>query len=171
MALIHNVLLRGLNSILRQAPYVPDSLKPGYNPQDVEDLLFYAKTWCKTIMLHHRIEETVFYPSVEEETGIVGLMDDLEVEHEEWVDGVTALQLYLERTIEKPEQYRWATMRTMINSFAPALTNHLYSEIDFLVGLDKFNCEGLRKRWYEAENAATKVKDSTTMVGFAAFSN
>ena len=162
MAIVHNMLLRGLNSILRQAPCVPDSLQPGSKSQDVSDLLFYVKVWTKTLKHHHDIEEASFFPLVEQETGIVGLMDDLEVEHEEFFDGLLALQTYVDRMIEKPSQYRWATMRTMINSFAPALTNHLYSEIDFLHGLEKFSCEGLRKCWYESERLATKVTDSNS---------
>ena len=164
MAIAHNVFLRGLNSILRQAPYIIDSLKAGYIRQDVEDLLFYVKTWIRLVKRHHDIEEKLFYPGVEEVTGITGLMDDLEVEHEEWLDGLLALQNYVDRVSDKPDQYRWATMRTMINSVSPALTNHLYSEIEFLLGLEKFETEGLRTLWFEVEKVSKSATDPTIMV-------
>ena len=158
------MILRGLNSILRQAPYIRDSSKHAYIEQEVKDLLFFVHTWVKVLDHHHNVEETVFFPAVEEVTGIVGLMDDLEVEHEEFYPGLMALKAYVESVSEKPREYRWTTMRTMINSFAPALTNHLYAEIDFLLAMEKFDSEGLKQCWDEAEKAATKVEDSSVLV-------
>lgn len=164
MASVHNMILRGLNSILRQAQYVPDASKPRkYVPKGVQDLLIYVHAWAKTLEHHHDTEENIFFPLVEEETGIVGLMDDLEVEHEEFHDGLIALRNYLARVIETPRDYRWKTMRTIINGFAPALTNHLYAEIDFLLAMEKFNSDGLRRCWDETEKAATRVEDSRVM--------
>ena len=157
------MIIRGLNSILRQAPYIADSSSPAFNLHDVSDLLFYTKAWCSTLSHHHDTEEAVFFPAVEKVTGIPGLMDDLEVEHEEFHDGLIALKDYVESCLSKPCNYRWATMRTTIYSFGPALINHLHSEIDFLLGLEKFGSEGLKKAWLEAEKIATKVEDSTTL--------
>lgn len=159
------MILRGLNSILRQAPHVPDASRPGYIARDVEDLLFYVQAWAKTLEHHHNVEELTFFPAVEEVTGIVGLMDDLEVEHEEFYDGLIALKEYVERLTGKPNEYRWATMRLMINSFAPALTNHLYAEIDFLLAMEKFDSEGLERCWQAAAKMAAKVDDTGILVG------
>ena len=40
----HNCLLRGLNSILQQAPFIPDSSQSDlYIAEDVTDLLFYTE--------------------------------------------------------------------------------------------------------------------------------
>lgn len=157
------MLIRGLNSILRQAPYVADASSPAYNPRDVSDLLFYTRTWCRTVTRHHVMEESTFFPLVEEATGIPGLMDDLEVEHEEFFDGLITLQNYVTKVSSKPDTYRWAKMRIMIQSFSPALVSHLHSEIDFLLGIEKFGTEVLNNAWLETEKVTTKVEDKKTL--------
>lgn len=157
------MIIRGLNSILRQAPYIADSSSLAYNPVDVSDLLFYTRAWCNSLNHHHDTEESTFFPLVEKVTGVTGLMDDLEVEHEEFHDGLMALKDYVETALQKPDCYRWTTMRRMIYSFSPALVDHLHGEIDFLLGLEKFGNEGLKKAWVETEKVATKVEDTTTL--------
>ena len=163
MANVHNMIIRGLNSILRQAPYVADSSSPAYNAQDVSDLLFYTKAWCSSLNHHHDTEESTFFPLVEKVTGVLGLMDDLEVEHEEFHDGLVALKAYVDNVSETPDIYCWATMRTMINFFAPALINHLHGEIDFLLGLEKFGSDGLKRAWLETEKVATKIEGTAEL--------
>lgn len=163
MANIHNMLLRGLNSILRQAPYVPDSSRPEYESEDVRDLLLYVRAWCRTLEHHHRAEESTFFPQVEKMTGIVDLMDELEEQHEEFEYGLAVLKDYVEKVVEKPNHYRWMTMKTMISSFAPALVHHLYDEIDFILSMDSYNGEGLRKCWLETDKAACQVEDNTML--------
>jgi len=163
MTHIHNTLLRGLNSILRQAPYIADASKQSYVEQDVKDLLFFVLAWCKTLLHHHDSEETTFFPLVEEMTGIIGLMDDLEVDHEEFHEGVLALRMYAEQLADKPLQYRWTTMKRKINSFAPALVNHLHAEIDFLLCMEKFGGEGLKRCWLESEIIGTKFEDPSDL--------
>jgi hemerythrin-like domain-containing protein len=167
MSIIHNIIIRSLNSIIQQGPYIPDATKPDYNPQDVRDLLFYTKTWCRNLDHHHHIEKTTFFPLVEQATGIVGLMDDLEVEHEEFHPGVIALQQYVEHVYERPQIYRWATMRTTIRAFAPALINHLHAEIDFLLNMDKFEGADLRQCWMESSKVAEKVDNTSDFVSLA----
>jgi hemerythrin-like domain-containing protein len=157
MGLIHNIIIRGLNSVVRQAPYVDDASKPDYNTQNVKDLLFYVQAWCRNLDHHHSVEENTFFPLVEEATGVVGLMDDLEVEHEEFHGGVVALQRYAENMYARPDDYRWATMRTIISGFAPALINHLHAEIDFLLKMEKFEGADLRRCWEESGKVAEKV--------------
>ena len=163
MSNVHNMIIRGLNSVLRQAPYIADSSSPAYNAQDVSDLLFYTKAWCRSLNHHHDTEESTFFPLVEKVTGLPGLMGDLEVEHDEFHNGLVNLQEYVEKTLTKPASYRWATMRCIINDFAPALISHLHNEINFLLALEKFSSAGLKKAWLETEKVATKVEDKTTL--------
>jgi len=163
MANGHNMILRGLNSILRQAPYVSDAARPCYVEEDVRDFLFFVQAWAKTLDHHHHIEETVFFPAVEEMTGVVGMMDDLQVEHEEFHDGLVVLKKYAQRMVDRPREYRWQTMKKMIYAFAPFLVNHLYSEVDFLLHMDMFDSEGLKRCWLESEKVATKMDDSSLL--------
>jgi hemerythrin-like domain-containing protein len=67
MALGHNVLIRGLNSIYLQAPHVV--------PQDYAHFISYALCWAEVLDAHHEIEETSLFPAIERITGEVGVME------------------------------------------------------------------------------------------------
>lgn len=62
MALLHNSILRGYNSIYQQAPHVQD--------QDKADFIGYALTWHKFVKSHHDDEEQTLFTEVEK------LLDD-----------------------------------------------------------------------------------------------
>ena len=62
MALLHNTILRGYNSIYQQAPHVQQS--------DKSDFVGYALTWHKFVKTHHDDEESTLFTKVEE------LLDD-----------------------------------------------------------------------------------------------
>ncbi|KAF1848856.1 uncharacterized protein K460DRAFT_261730, partial [Cucurbitaria berberidis CBS 394.84] len=59
MANVHNMLLRGLNSIYLQAPKITQ-------PTDIADLMLYIKAWADTVHIHHSHEELVLFPRLEE---------------------------------------------------------------------------------------------------------
>jgi hemerythrin-like domain-containing protein len=67
MALAHNVLIRGLNSIYLQAPNI--------KPEDHSDFINYCKSWCQVLENHHTGEETTLFPQIEKITGEAGIMD------------------------------------------------------------------------------------------------
>ena len=67
MALGHNVIIRGLNSIYRQAPYI--------GPQEAVDFVAYGKCWHEVLEAHHKMEETVLFPEIEEKTEMKGIME------------------------------------------------------------------------------------------------
>lgn len=166
MANIHNVILRGLNSILQQGPHVPDASLPGYNLQDAKDFIVYVDSWCKVIEHHLDMEHSIFYPAVESTTGVKFLMDEMDEQHEEFTDDFVALQDYVEKVSDRPYQYRWKTMKSMIDAFAPVLVNHLHDEIDFLLSMGKFSSERLRKCWIETQRIAMAADDDDMMVSF-----
>lgn len=58
MAMLHNCLLRGFNSIWLQAPHVADHEKA--------EFVAYALTWHKFVTSHHYDEETNLFPKVED---------------------------------------------------------------------------------------------------------
>lgn len=62
MCLLHNSILRGYNSIARQAPRVRDADKAGF--------VGYCRTWHKFVQSHHDDEEAVLFAQVEQ------LLDD-----------------------------------------------------------------------------------------------
>jgi hemerythrin-like domain-containing protein len=62
MALLHNAILRGYNSIYQQAPYV--------KPEDKSDFVGYSLTWHKFVKSHHDDEEHTLFTKIEQ------LLDD-----------------------------------------------------------------------------------------------
>lgn len=73
MALVHNVLIHGYNSIWLQAPRIKYA--------DVPDFIGYCLSWYETVKGHHDSEEEVLFPLIEEATGVQGIMDDDKAEH------------------------------------------------------------------------------------------
>lgn len=67
MALAHNVIIRGLNSIYLQAPHL--------KPSDHSSFISYCKCWAELLDEHHDMEESVFFPEIERITGKVEIMD------------------------------------------------------------------------------------------------
>lgn len=57
MANVHNMIIRGLNSIYLQAPHV----KPG----DVPSFMQYCIQWYLLLEVHHKGEETDFFVKIE----------------------------------------------------------------------------------------------------------
>lgn len=58
MALLHNSIFRGFNSIYLQAPHVRDADKP--------DFVGYALTWFKFVKSHHDDEELNLFTKIED---------------------------------------------------------------------------------------------------------
>ena len=152
MAHSHNVILRGLNAIVQQAPYVPTSAEPAYKIQDVKDFLFYVQSWVKMVEHHHDTEESCMFPDIEALSGRPGLMDGPKHQHEEFTPGLDRLLQYAANT--EAGKYRWkgtGGMQEIVDGFGASLTAHLYEEIDVFLGLDFLNSDELRKYWDKAE--------------------
>lgn len=154
----HNVIIRGLNSIIQQAPLVPDATKNDYKEQDVKDLLFYVKSWTKMVNHHHWVEESFIFPEIEKFTGRPGMMEGPRDQHDLFHPGMDRLLAYAEAT--KPDAYRWSGeggMDEIIQSFAKHLTDHLYAEIDVFLGMKDVDSAGLRNTWDRAETVAKQT--------------
>lgn len=75
MALLHNAIIRGYNSIYVQAPHVPDAEKA--------DFIGYCLTWHKFVVSHHDDEEDVLFTKVEELLGDKTVWAETHKEHGE----------------------------------------------------------------------------------------
>ena len=73
MAMLHNCIIRGFNSIRLQAPHVKD--------EDKADFIGYALTWHKFVKSHHDDEEANLFPRVEEQLGDKALWAETHQEH------------------------------------------------------------------------------------------
>ena len=73
MAMLHNCIIRGYNSVWLQAPHVTDG--------DKADFVGYALTWHKFVKSHHEDEEANLFPKVEGQLRDKGLWSETHLEH------------------------------------------------------------------------------------------
>ncbi|GKT64227.1 hemerythrin HHE cation binding domain-containing protein [Colletotrichum tofieldiae] len=133
MALIHNMAIRGLNSIYLQAPHVSAS--------DAKGFLQYTLAWYSLLHVHHAGEEADFFPAVEELTGQKGLMDCNVSQHKEFHDGLEAFKTYVDACVSGKEKFDGPKLVTLIDGFGEVLTKHLGDEIPSILGLKLFGIE------------------------------
>ena len=154
MSHAHNCLLRGLNAIMLQAPYIPSAGSPGYDESDVRDLLICIQTWVKTVHHHHDVEERVMFPEIQKMTGDEGLFSGAVHQHHEFHDGLVELLRIVEEMQTDLARYSWVDLKAIIDGFAPALVKHLRDEIGTILSLERFDSTGLGVCWKKAEDVA-----------------
>jgi len=129
MALIHNILLRGLNCIYLQAPNISD-------PSDIQDFMSFCDAWSCTLHSHHTTEETVYFPLLEQQCQEKGVQARNHAEHETFLQGLLLLDVFIAEVRDNGE-YDGAKLVKLIDSFGPALEMHLRNEIGLLLSLEK----------------------------------
>ena len=73
MALLHNAVLRGFNTVYLQAPHV--------KPEDYTHFIGYSLAWYKLVKSHHDDEEAELFPKVESVLNEKGIWDETILEH------------------------------------------------------------------------------------------
>ncbi len=130
MALVHNVMIRGLNSIYLQAPHI--------KPADEKSFCKYVALWWTALHGHHSGEEAMFFPYVEKVTGVEGIMDTNIEQHKAFHDGLDNLKAYADAVIAGQDKYEASRVLALIDDFGPALLQHLSDEIPTILGLRKY---------------------------------
>ncbi|KAH7403542.1 hypothetical protein BKA64DRAFT_453976 [Cadophora sp. MPI-SDFR-AT-0126] len=130
MALAHNIMIRGLNSIYLQAPHI--------KPEDHRSFISYSLCWAEILDEHHAMEENVLFPAIEAKTGEVGIMDVNIEQHHAFLPGLTAFKEYLTTSRANPKSFSGSHLNNLISSFAPSLATHLADEIPSLLSLSRF---------------------------------
>ena len=146
MALAHNGILRGLNSIYLQAAHVPHS-----DLTTVRDFLTYCQCWSESMHHHHDMEEELFFPSIEQIAHVPGLMEHNVEQHRAFTPGFEAFQLYASTCA--PKEYDGAKLRGLVEAFAEPLTRHLHDEIETLRALDGYESEKVRAAYKRFEKS------------------
>jgi hemerythrin-like domain-containing protein len=164
MANVHNVLLRGLNSIYLQAPHVT-------SPPDIADLLLYTKAWADTVHHHHSLEESIFFPRADalaREAGVQeSLMNPNVDQHQLFEPMVQKTMEWVDEVRRGEKEYECKTLLGLIDSFAPVLTKHLHDEIDTLMGLEACDGEKIKKALTDTANEGLKTADTVCFACFA----
>ncbi|OPB43781.1 hemerythrin HHE cation binding domain protein [Trichoderma guizhouense] len=156
MAFAHSAMLRGLNAIYLQAPYVPKA--------DVSDFLFFVSSWAGWVQHHHILEETRMFPDFERIPGIkAGQLSHNIEQHHLFSTGLDDLKKYATNTTEA--DYDGGRLRELITSFSTYMREHLADEIDTLWSLEcceKGQEENLLQVYKDCEAEAGK-QDKTVV--------
>lgn len=144
MAHLHNCIIRGINCIYLQAPYVEVE-------NDIQDFLFFIKAWCSFVKHHHDVEEELVFPQLEAFTGKKGCMSANVAQHQLFEPGLHELADYAEKT--SFSDFNAIKIRALIDGFAGSLQNHLKAEIPTLLALQPYESQGIMKIFKECEAA------------------
>ncbi|KAI0206056.1 hypothetical protein F4808DRAFT_455544 [Astrocystis sublimbata] len=152
IAHIHNAMLRGLNAIYLQAPYV-------HRPQDITDLSFLAQSWSTWLLDHHDLKEREILPGFEAVLGIpVGTLastltlprgydsatasdsDKLKGMAIEGDDELLSVLLhrvyaYASTTYKSPQAYDAMVLCGLLEALADVLVPHLTSQVGLLISM------------------------------------
>ncbi|KAI8944479.1 hypothetical protein F4801DRAFT_571567 [Xylaria longipes] len=126
MALLHNSIFRGYNSIYQQAPNVKDV--------DKNDFIGYALTWYKFVKSHHDDEEVSLFTRVEEVLDDKTIWDETHKEHQAFLPGLAEFQKYL-TSIQSPKDFSGAELQRIMSSFQEPFETHFHSEISTIADL------------------------------------
>ncbi|ERF73168.1 hypothetical protein EPUS_03009 [Endocarpon pusillum Z07020] len=130
MALVHNAIINGYNSIYQQAPSV--------KPTDYPDFIGYSLAWHAMVTGHHDSEEEILFPSLEAATGTQGLMNGDKAEHAAFHDGMANFKTYLTTCAAAPGSFRATNLHHVMDTFGPTLHQHLLHEPAKLASLAKY---------------------------------
>ena len=130
MALVHNMIILGINSIYLQAPHIM--------PADEKPFCKYITCWYDVVDSHHAGEEAMFFPSVEKMTGIKGVMDTNIDQHKAFHDGMDLLKAYADAVLAGKEKYEGSKVVRLIDDFGAVLTQHLADEIPTILSLRQY---------------------------------
>jgi len=133
MTLVHNAIGRGLNSIYLQAPHI--------TPADEKAFLSYISGWHLVVRVHHKNEETDFFPAVEELAGEKGIMEGNVAQHHAFEGGLEKLKAYVDAVVAGKEKYNGERVVALVDEFGEVLMQHLEDEIETLLGLRKYGAE------------------------------
>jgi hemerythrin-like domain-containing protein len=153
MSLVHNVITRGLNAIYLQAPHVL--------PADTPDFLGYATAWSDFVHIHHAGEEAAFFPTIEQLTGVPGIMDGNIQQHEAFSAGLKAFDEYIAAATRAPESFSGARLVEIIDGFGQALVQHLADEIPTILALAEH-----REKMDISKVIEDEAKHSMSKLGF-----
>ncbi|KAH8703052.1 hypothetical protein BGW36DRAFT_422632 [Talaromyces proteolyticus] len=143
MALIHNIVLRGLNASYNQC------LAVAPNTPAARDFLIFNQCVFEMLKSHHDMEEDHLFPALENALGQPGAMADNVREHHDFHDGLVRFHDYVFLT--EPSNYDGSTLLAILKSFGSLVEKHLHNEIAPLYDLHIIESDTLRALWNGVE--------------------
>ncbi|KAF9048743.1 hypothetical protein BJ165DRAFT_1414466 [Panaeolus papilionaceus] len=134
MSLIHNVFIRGLNSMWHNAPRVN-------GVEDEVSFAGYCLSWVWLMHDHHEGEEKIIFPFLQTK---FPMHHNVEAHHA-FLEGLNNFEAYMKSVQVSEEEYDGAKVRTLLDSFAAVLVKHLQEEIPCLAPerLKEYDVDGL----------------------------
>ncbi|KAI1380444.1 hypothetical protein F4677DRAFT_406866 [Hypoxylon crocopeplum] len=131
MTYAHNTMIRSLNAIYFQAPYV--------KLEEQRPFLQFIEIMYQGVEHHHRTENDIFFPILEEMTGDKGIMHVNIEHHGAFQPDLQAFTAYVRRCLAGAAQYDGKEIVRLIDTcFGPALWQHLADEILTFVALKEY---------------------------------
>ncbi|QKX57112.1 uncharacterized protein TRUGW13939_04220 [Talaromyces rugulosus] len=143
MALVHNLVLRGLNAAYNQCL----SVTPG--TQAAQDFLIFNQCVFEMLKSHHDMEEEELFPRLEKALNQPGAMANNVAEHHDFHDGLMRFHDYVFNT--EADDYDGPTLHAIIESFGSLVEKHLHNEIAPLYDLHVIESNTLKALWNDVE--------------------
>lgn len=156
MASTHNVMIRQMNSMYLQAPYLTSK-------DDQLDLCQYAVFWKELLHHHHQIEETILFPDIERISGETGIMGGNVEQHHAFIPALDAFGQYAQGCLSKEKTFDAKHFIGLMDSFAPTLSTHLRDEIETLLGLGKYDVQEIKKSYLLCAAEAQRASKTKAM--------
>ncbi|ODA79371.1 hypothetical protein RJ55_04964 [Drechmeria coniospora] len=128
MALLHNTIIRGFNSIHQQASHV--------KPQDAADFLSYTRTWLKFLRAHHATEEATLFPVIKDVLEDQSVLGEMHHEHERLHGGLSELDKLIAST-DQGAPYDARQLLDILESLRPTLEYHMHHEVSSIAELSR----------------------------------
>ena len=162
MCVVHNIIIRGLNSIYIQANHVKS--------EDYKAFVGYCLSWHRFVSHHHYSEETGFFTPLQEMLGPSVMAESVE-EHRAFHDGLDAYHAYLLSLSGRENDFDGKMLIEIVDSFSATLTKHLNNEIGALLDLQRIERDELiAKAWSDALQkglSTLRLSDFVTMFPFS----
>jgi hemerythrin-like domain-containing protein len=127
MALIHNIILRGLNSIYNQCA----SPKLKFS-EDIADFMLFCASFSIVLRSHHATEENVYFPLLDSMCSLSrkGVATQNHNEHETFLPGLAAFDAYVEKFKDGEGEagavgYDGNDLKKIIGIYSPASSSHI----------------------------------------------
>ncbi|KAH0273708.1 hypothetical protein KCU91_g5752, partial [Aureobasidium melanogenum] len=120
MALLHNAILRGFNSIYLQAPHV--------KVEDYAAFVGYSLTWYRFVKSHHDDEEAELFPKVDDILKEEGIWNETHQEHESFLEGLANFHTYL-TDLPLASSFDGTKLVAIMDTFREPFSHHFHHEI------------------------------------------
>lgn len=158
MAIIHNVILRAFNAIYLQAPNIPKEKEM--------DFVRFCQIWAQGLHQHHSHEEDIFFPGIEEASGVKGIMEQNISQHAAFTGGLETFTKYIDDCLAGKEQYDGKKLVAIIDTFGETCAQHLRDEIPSISALRAHPNVPVHKLF---EKTAARARKDATMTGLNPF--